>query len=193
MLQARRQTRPALELSEARQQGMFNIGEAAEASGVTAKMIRHYESIGLIPPADRTFANYRVYSQSDVHTLGFIRRARKLGFSIAQIKELLGLWQDRDRASAEVKRLVLEHIQELEEKIREMQAIQRTLEALATHCHGDLRPECPILNDLNGVEQCLQHHAEEIASASAVPPQAMAGQLLAAGSIELEVRNWPSR
>jgi MerR family copper efflux transcriptional regulator len=181
-----RRFRPSLELSEAREQGLFNIGEAAEASGVSAKMIRHYESIGLIPPAGRTFANYRVYSQSEIHTLGFIRRARKLGFSIVQIKQLLGLWQDRSRASGEVQQLVLEHIQELEEKIREMQAIQRTLEVLATHCHGDLRPECPILNDLNGVEKCLQHHADEIAS-SAVPPQVLTGPM------EQEVGSWSSR
>lgn len=144
------QAHSTLELSEARQQGFFNIGEAASASGVSAKMIRHYESIGMIPPADRTFANYRIYSQSEVHTLQFIRRARKLGFSMQQIKALLGLWQDRRRASAEVKRLALEHVRDLEAKIREMQAMQKTLEALAHHCHGDERPDCPILEDLAG-------------------------------------------
>lgn len=145
-----RRARPTFELSEARQQGFFNIGEASEASGVSAKMIRHYESIGLIPPADRTFANYRIYTQSEVHTLQFIRRARKLGFSMVQIKTLLGLWQDRRRTSAEVKRLALEHVRDLDEKIREMEAMKRTLASLAHHCHGDERPDCPILEDLAG-------------------------------------------
>ena len=147
-----RQSQTFFELGEARQHGFFNIGEAAEASGVSAKMIRHYESIGLIPPADRTFANYRIYTRSDVHTLQFVRRARRLGFSMAQIKTLLGLWQDRNRTSAEVKRLALEHVRDLEEKIREMEAMKKTLETLTRHCHGDDRPDCPILEDLGLAE-----------------------------------------
>jgi DNA-binding transcriptional MerR regulator len=96
-------------MSDARQQGLFNIGQASEASGVSAKMIRHYESIGVIPPADRTFSNYRVYSQNDVHTLQFVRRARDLGFSMKQIQELLGLWQGH-RASRDVRKVAIEHV-----------------------------------------------------------------------------------
>lgn len=142
-----RQTAPSLEMSDARQQGFYNIGQASDASGVSAKMIRHYEKIGVIPPAERTFANYRIYSQSDVHTLQFVRRARDLGFSMKQIQELLGLWKNR-RSSRDVKRVALEHVRELEVKIREMEAMKRTLETLAEHCHGDQRPECPILDDL---------------------------------------------
>ena len=144
-----RRSRPTLELSDAKEQGYYNIGQAAAASGVSAKMIRHYEQIGVIPPADRTFANYRIYSQNDVHTLQFVRRARALGFSMKQIQELLGLWQGH-RPSKEVKRLALEHVAELEEKIRAMEAMKRTLETLADHCHGDQRPDCPILDDLAG-------------------------------------------
>ncbi|MDQ3281761.1 MAG: Cu(I)-responsive transcriptional regulator [Acidobacteriota bacterium] len=142
-----RRSRPTLELSDAREQGYYNIGQAAEASGVSAKMIRHYESIGVIPAADRTFSNYRIYSQSDVHTLQFVRRARDLGFSMKQIQLLLSLWQQH-RPSREVKRLALEHARELETKIAEMQAMKRTLETLAAHCTGNDRPDCPILDDL---------------------------------------------
>lgn len=126
---------------------IYNIGQAAEASGVSAKMIRHYETIGVLPPAERTFSNYRVYSQNDIHTLQFVRRARDLGFSMKQIQELLGLWKNR-RSSREVKRVALEHVRELDAKIREMEAMKRTLANLAAHCHGDQRPECPILDDL---------------------------------------------
>jgi Cu(I)-responsive transcriptional regulator len=138
------------ELADARGQGLHNIGSAAELTGVSAKMIRHYESIGLIPPANRTFANYRLYSESDLHRLRFIKRARSLGFSIRQIEALLGLWNNPHRASAEVKKLARAHAAELEQKVREMQAMQRTLEDLARHCHGDHRPDCPILDDLAG-------------------------------------------
>ncbi|HLU62178.1 MAG TPA: Cu(I)-responsive transcriptional regulator [Gammaproteobacteria bacterium] len=136
------------ELSRARRRGFFNIGEAAAASGVSARMIRHYERIGLIPPANRTFGNYRIYSDNDVHTLRFIGRARKLGFSVEQIELLLSLWQDRNRSSAEAKRLALEHVAELEAKIRELQGMRDALKTLADRCHGDDRPDCPILEDL---------------------------------------------
>lgn len=136
------------ELADARQQGFHNIGEAAQLSGVSAKMIRHYESIGLIPLANRTFAGYRLYNDTDVHRLSFIRRARSLGFSIGQIEALLGLWDDRSRASAEVKKLAQAHVDELAARIGEMQAMQRTLQDLARRCHGDERPDCPILDDL---------------------------------------------
>ena len=145
---ARRIERP--ELADARKQGLHNIGEASALSGVSAKMIRHYESIGLIPPASRTFANYRLYSEADLHRLRFIKRSRSLGFSMQQIEQLLGLWNDPHRASSEVKRIAGEHIDALAQKIAEMQAMQRTLQDLAHHCHGDRRPDCPILDDLAG-------------------------------------------
>lgn len=140
------QSRP--ELFEARQKGFFNIGDASAISGVSAKMIRHYEQIGLIPAANRTFANYRIYSEADVHTLKFIKRARLLGFSIPQISVLLSLWQDKGRSSAEVKGLALAHVAELENKIRELQLMSNAIKRLAEHCHGDHRPDCPILENL---------------------------------------------
>jgi MerR family transcriptional regulator, copper efflux regulator len=138
------------ELADARQQGFHNIGEAAAATGVSAKMIRHYERAGMIPPAQRTFAGYRLYGDADLHRLRFIKRARLLGFPVKQIELLLGLWNDRQRSSAEVKALALAHATELRSRIAEMQAMQRTLESLARDCHGDDRPECPILDDLAG-------------------------------------------
>ncbi|GAA4324648.1 Cu(I)-responsive transcriptional regulator [Pigmentiphaga soli] len=128
----------------------FNIGQAAAASGVSAKMIRHYESIGLIRPARRTEAGYRLYGDTDVHTLRFIRNARDLGFSIAQIDTLLRLWADRGRPSADVKQVALAHIRDLDDKIRGLQAMKTTLEDLADRCHGDHRPDCPILAGLAG-------------------------------------------
>jgi Cu(I)-responsive transcriptional regulator len=142
------------EMADARQQGFHNIGEAAALSGVSAKMIRHYESIGLIPEAGRTFAGYRIYSDADVHRFQFIKRARALGFSIRQIEILLGLWNNRARTSAEVKKLAQAHADDLSVKIREMQAMQRTLQDLAQRCHGDDRPECPILDDLATPSDC---------------------------------------
>ncbi|MHB1174062.1 MAG: Cu(I)-responsive transcriptional regulator [Sulfuriferula sp.] len=125
-----------------------NIGGAAQASGVSAKMIRHYEAIGLITKPARTFSNYRTYSERDIHTLRFIKQARKLGFSMKQISVLLSLWQNRERPSREVKSVALQHIQELDEKIAEMQAMKATLERLVKHCRGDERPDCPILDGL---------------------------------------------
>jgi MerR family copper efflux transcriptional regulator len=127
----------------------LNIGEAARASGVSAKMIRHYEAIGLLPPARRTDAGYRLYAEQDVRVLQFIHRGRALGFSLEQIASLLALWQDKGRASADVRRLAREHIGELERKIGELQAMKRTLETLAHSCHGDQRSDCPILEDLS--------------------------------------------
>ena len=126
----------------------MNIGEAAAASGVTAKMIRHYEDIGLVHRPKRTTSNYRTYSETDVHVLRFVRAARDLGFSLSQIGELLSLWHDRRRPSRKVKALVMGHVAELERKIAEMQAVKATLEHLGHHCHGDHRPECPILEEL---------------------------------------------
>ncbi len=126
----------------------MNIGEAAEATGVTAKMIRHYEEIGLIRAAGRTGSGYRVYGPRDLSTLSFIRRARDLGFSIAQIRDLLTLWQDRARASADVKRIAGAHIDEMKAKMLLLQEMVQTLEHLSAHCHGDDRPDCPILEQL---------------------------------------------
>jgi Cu(I)-responsive transcriptional regulator len=140
------------ELADARREGLLNIGEAAAASGVSAKMIRHYEEQGFVPRATRTAAGYRVYRDADVHMLRFIRRARDLGFSLAEIKTLLGLWGNRRRASADVKRLAMKHVAALDAKIAELQAMRRTLTDLAHHCHGDQRPDCPILDDLAGAD-----------------------------------------
>jgi len=126
----------------------MNIGEAADASGVNAKLIRHYESIGIIPKATRSESGYRLYSDSDVHILSFVRRARTLGFSMAEIKKLVGLWRNKSRSSSEVKTLALAHIKQLEEKIAELEAMTKTLRQLAKCCHGDTRPECPILDEL---------------------------------------------
>jgi MerR family copper efflux transcriptional regulator len=126
----------------------MNIGQASTVSGVSAKMLRYYESIRLIPRAGRTEAGYRVYTETDVQTLRFIRRARDLGLSIERIKLLVGLWQDRERSSADVKRVATEHVAELEAKILELTAMRDTLQELADTCHGDQRPECPILHDL---------------------------------------------
>ena len=128
----------------------MNIGQAAEASGVSAKMIRHYEEQGFIAKASRTAAGYRIYREADVHVLRFIRRARDLGFSLKEIKVLLGLWDNRRRASGDVKRLAMKHVEELDARIAEMQAMRRSLVDLAKHCHGDHRPDCPILDDLAG-------------------------------------------
>lgn len=138
------------EPARARRAGLLNIGAASRASGVSMKMIRHYEESGFIPRVGRTAAGYRVYRDADVHALRFVRRARDLGFSMKEIKELLGLWANRRRASADVKRLVQTHVSELDARIAEMQAMRRTLVALAEHCHGDHRPDCPILDDLAG-------------------------------------------
>jgi Cu(I)-responsive transcriptional regulator len=123
----------------------MNIGEASKASGVSAKMIRYYEQIGLIQPAHRTDSSYRTYAENDVHTLSFIRRARDLGFSVEQMKTLLALWRDRSRASADVKAIAMEQIAELERKAAAIAEMTRTLKHLANTCHGDARPDCPII------------------------------------------------
>lgn len=129
----------------------MNIGEASRASRVSAKMIRHYESLGLLPKVPRTESGYRQYDDATVHTLRFIRRARDLGFSLPEIATLLGLWRNRRRASADVKRIALTHVSDLQRRIDEMQSMQRTLKHLAHCCAGDARPDCPILDDLAGV------------------------------------------
>ncbi len=130
----------------------MNIGQASSQSGVSAKMIRYYESIGLMPEAGRSQAGYRVYSARDVHLLRFVRRSRDLGFALDDIRMLLGLWQDDERPSAAVKDIALKHIDELTRKIAELQAMKRSLQHLAEACHGDDRPDCPILDDLGGLE-----------------------------------------
>ena len=129
-------------------EGPFNIGEAAARSGVSAKMIRHYETLSLLPKVGRTASGYRQYGPREVHTLRFIRRARELGFSMVEIAALLKLWQNRRRASADVKRIALSHVADLDRRMSEMAAIKRTLETLAACCHGDDRPDCPILDEL---------------------------------------------
>jgi MerR family transcriptional regulator, copper efflux regulator len=127
----------------------MNIGEAAAAAGLSAKMVRHYESVGLLAKAARTPSNYRVYGINEIHTLRFIRRARALGFSMNQIRELLGLWQNKSRSSLSVKKIAGRHIDDLRRRIAEMKAMADTLDYLSRHCHGDHRPECPILEDLS--------------------------------------------
>jgi len=131
----------------------MNIGDAAQASGISAKMIRYYESIGLIGPAARTESGYRVYGDAELHTLRFVRRARDLGFSVEQMNELLALWRDRSRASADVKRIALEHVATLERKADELRQMADTLQHLAHHCHGDTRPDCPIIEELSNTGQ----------------------------------------
>lgn len=126
----------------------MNIGQAAKATGISAKMIRYYEDSGLIGPMARTAAGYRLYSPRDIHTLGFIKRSRDMGFSVERIGELLALWQDHSRHSADVKRMASEHIQVLRERIAQMQEMVRTVQALVDCCAGDARPDCPILRDL---------------------------------------------
>lgn len=138
-------------LSEARQRGYYSIGKAAELSGLTPKMVRYYESLQLIPKAARTAGDYRVYSSADIHSLRFIRRARSLGFSMDEIGTLLSLWRNQRRASAQVKRLAQKHIADLDSKIAELQSMRSALADLAEHCHGDSRPDCPILADLAGL------------------------------------------
>ena len=127
-----------------------NIGAAAARSGVSAKMVRHYESLGLLARVHRTDSGYRQYSETDVYILRFIKRSRDLGFSIAEIAELVSLWNNRRRTSASVKRIAQQHADELSARIAEMQAMQRSLKHLIHCCYGDDRPDCPILDDLAG-------------------------------------------
>jgi Cu(I)-responsive transcriptional regulator len=126
------------------------IGEAARRSGVSARMVRHYEGLGLLPPVARTESGYRQYDDADVHSLRFIKRARDLGFSMGEIAELAALWHDRQRTSASVKDIAQRHLAELDQRIAAMQAMRHTLSHLVRGCHGDNRPECPILEDLAG-------------------------------------------
>lgn len=126
----------------------MNIGDAAKASGVNAKLIRHYESIGIIPKASRSDSGYRMYSDADVNILSFVKRARNLGFSMKEIKKLVGLWRNKSRSSADVKNLALAHVKNMEQKILELESMVKTLKHLAKCCHGDSRPDCPIIDSL---------------------------------------------
>ncbi|MBV7542590.1 Cu(I)-responsive transcriptional regulator [Acidovorax sp. sic0104] len=128
----------------------LTIGEAARSAGISARMVRHYESLGLLAAVARTDSGYRQYTEADVHTLHFIRRSRDLGFSMEEIAELLALWHDRSRASSQVKRIAQAHIDDLSERIASMQAMQRSLQTLVSCCKGNERPDCPILDDLAG-------------------------------------------
>ena len=129
---------------------MMNIGDAARQSGISAKMIRYYESIGLVEPAERTHANYRLYTEREIHRLRFVKRARTLGFSLEETERLLALWDDDSRASSEVRQLAKQHIATLNDRIAEMQGMVETLTTLVDCCRGDKRPDCPILKDLAG-------------------------------------------
>lgn len=140
----------------------MNIGEAASATGVSVKMIRYYEDIGLVGPALRTYSGYRVYQDKDIQTLRFVRRARDLGFTVKQIEGLLTLWRDRSRASADVKRIAQGHIESLQQKKRELGEMIAALDHLSHHCSGDDRPDCPILATLGS----------ETVRADPVPPKA---------------------
>lgn len=139
-----------LDLNANSSQSPVNIGEAAKASGVSAKMIRYYESIGLLPPSPRTEGNYRMYDARAVHVLRFIHRSRSLGFALEEIRTLLSLWNDRERASADVKAITMRHVADLDARIGELQSMRDTLMTLANACHGDDRPDCPILEGVAG-------------------------------------------
>ena len=127
----------------------MNIGEVAALSEVNSKMIRRYEELGIIPKAGRTDAGYRQYSEKDVHVLRFVKRARELGFSMKDIKQLVNLWRNKTRSSSQVKSIAQKHQQELEKKLQEIQGMLNTINHLVHHCHGDQRPDCPILDDLS--------------------------------------------
>ena len=132
---------------------IFNIGQAAQRANVSAKMVRHYESLGLLPQVVRTDSGYRQYTEKDVHTLRFIKRARDLGFSMPEIAELLKLWQNKRRSSESVKRIASTHVADLDQRIEELTAMRRTLQNLVHCCHGDHRPDCPILDELGAADK----------------------------------------
>lgn len=140
-----------LERADALERGLLDIGRASRASGVSVKMIRHYEATGLLKEVARTYANYRVYTANDVHALRFIKRARTLGFSVEDIRALLSLWQNKSRSSAAVKKIARAHLEGLRLRIAGLQSMVDALQHLVRHCHGDHRPECPVLEDLGGI------------------------------------------
>jgi MerR family gold-responsive transcriptional activator of gol and ges genes len=148
----------------------MNIGQAAKATGVSAKMIRYYEDSGLIGPTVRTEAGYRTYGERDIHTLGFIKRSRDLGFSVERIAALLQLWNDRSRHSADVKAMALEHVALLQQRIAELQGMLATVQTLADCCSGDERPDCPILMDIErGAPGASESHAAKFGLSTAAP------------------------
>ncbi|PLK49870.1 Cu(I)-responsive transcriptional regulator [Uliginosibacterium sp. TH139] len=146
----------SIEHADALEAGFVDIGAAAAASGVSIKMVRHYESLGLLGAVPRTAANYRIYGANHIHTLRFIARSRKLGFSMEEIRELLTLWQDRQRSSAAVKAIATRHITDLQTRIAELQGMVATLSQLNHCCAGDARPDCPILADLAGHSDMIE-------------------------------------
>lgn len=152
----------------------MNIGEAAKASGVSAKMIRYYEDIGLLPESARSPAGYRRYGSRDLHVLRFVRQSRDLGFKIDDIKRLLTLWQDRGRTSADVKAIALDHVRELDQRIADLTAMRATLSQLAEACHGDDRPDCPILETL-GTSSCCPSAGGDVAHSAPPGGRPMAG------------------
>ncbi len=129
--------------------GSMNIGEVSKLSEVNSKMIRRYEEMGIIPKAGRNLSGYRTYSEKDVHILRFVKRARELGFSMKDIKQLVSLWRNKARPSSQVKTIATKHVNELEQKLSEIQSMLKTLKNLTDHCHGDNRPDCPILDELS--------------------------------------------
>lgn len=135
----------------------MNIGEASKMSGVSAKMIRHYEGLGLMPKAPRSDGGYRFYGEKEIHMLRFIKRSRDFGFSMEEIKKLLGLWRNKKRSSSEVKKIAHQHVQDLEKKIKDLQSIANTLKHLAHCCQGDDRPSCPILEELGQGQEVHEH------------------------------------
>ncbi|MBH9415450.1 Cu(I)-responsive transcriptional regulator [Pseudomonas aeruginosa] len=152
----------------------MNIGEAAKKSGLTPKMIRYYESIELLRPAGRSASGYRHYNENDLHTLAFIRRSRDLGFSLDEVGKLLTLWQDRQRASADVKALAAQPVRELNRKIEELSTLRDTLQDLVEHCQGDHRPDCPILKDL--ASGCCHGYPAAASAPSSSSPAGAAGR-----------------
>ena len=158
-------------MNEGADPARFNIGEAASRSGVSAKMIRRYESLALLPSVDRTDSGYRLYGEKEVHTLRFIKRSRDLGFGMPEIAQLLKLWQNRRRSSAEVRRVASIHVANLDQRIAEMEEMRQTLQHLIDCCHGDHRPACPILEELNPARhsargcRCTQSPAPNLSNA----------------------------
>ena len=141
--------------------GHFNIGEAARRSDVSAKMVRHYESLGLLPGINRTDSGYRQYTDKEVHTLRFIKRSRNLGFSMVEITELLKLWQNQQRSSLDVRNIAVKHIEDLNQRINQMLDMKRTLESLVACCHGNERPDCPILDELGYAGQQVPSQVQD--------------------------------
>lgn len=162
----------------------MNIGPASVQSGVPAKMIRYYESIGLVPPPVRSGAGYRVYSNTNVRILQFVHRARSLGFSLKEISNLLALWQNKNRASARVKAIAARHLEDIDQRISELESIRATLVHLVEHCHGDHRPDCPILDDLAAAPPSGRRSVDKVPSAVSRKRQSEIRSLRKHGAVE---------